>query len=105
MAKGKAQRVREQVAVYLDERDRALLEELTEKTGLPKTELFRRGLRRLADETLGESAPGSSLRHLVATAADDDYPSDVSEKADAYLYGREYDRSGKGRRKKRAGPG
>jgi len=41
--KSKPQRVREQVVVYLGAQDRALLEELSEKTGLAKTELFRRG--------------------------------------------------------------
>jgi len=62
MAKQPAKRVREQVVVYLDERDRALLEKLTNRTGLAKTELFRRGLRRLADEMLGRKAPGFSLK-------------------------------------------
>ena len=47
MPKPAAKRVREQVVVYLDERDRKLLEQLTKTTGLAKTELFRRGLRRL----------------------------------------------------------
>jgi hypothetical protein len=88
--KGKSRRVREQVVVYLDARDRALLEQMTEKTGLPKTELFRRGLRRLADETLSENRPGSSLRYLVATAREDALPSDVAERADYYLYGGGY---------------
>jgi hypothetical protein len=45
---------------------------------LPRTELFRRGLRRLADETLTRSAAGSSLRHLVATAAGADFPAVVA---------------------------
>lgn len=85
-------RVREQVVVYLDARDHALLERMTKKTGLPKTELFRRGLRRLADDTLGEHGPGSSLRYLVATATDDDLPPDVAERADDYLYGGEYEK-------------
>lgn len=102
-------RVREQVVVYLDRRDRALLDAMAEKTGLARTELFRRGLRRLADETLGERKAGSSLRYLVATAADDPYPPDVAERADDYLYGGLYARQ-KGERpgrvkRKRARPG
>jgi hypothetical protein len=92
MAKAPSKRVREQVVVYLDERDRALLEELTNATGLPKTELFRRGLRRLADEALTGTAPGFSLRQLVATASNDDLPPDVAERADDYLYRGEYKR-------------
>lgn len=90
METGKAKREREQVVVYLDARDRALLQEMTERTGLPKTELFRRGLRRLADETLSEKKPGSSLRYLIETAADDEFPPDIAERADDYLYGGGY---------------
>jgi hypothetical protein len=92
MAKAASKRVREQVVVYLDERDRALLEELITATGLPKTELFRRGLRRLADQALTGAAPGFSLRQLVATADNDDLPPDVAERADDYLYGGKYKR-------------
>jgi hypothetical protein len=86
----KPKRVREQVVVYLDSRDRALLEEMAEKTGLARTELFRRGLRRLADEMLTSRKPGASLSHLIATATDDDLPPDVAERHDDYLYGDGY---------------
>ena len=76
----------QQVVVYLDERDRALLDRVTELTGLPKTEVFRQGLRRLADDKLAPSRPGSSLAHLIASARDDDLPADVAGRHDAYLY-------------------
>ena len=92
MAKPAPKRARERVVVYLDQRDRALLEELTNATGLSKTELFRRGLRRLADQVLTGTAPGFSLRQLVATAHNDDLPPDVAERADDYLYRGEYER-------------
>ena len=92
MAKQAPKRVREQVVVYLDDRDRALLERLTRTTGLAKTELFRRGLRRLADDALTGSSPGYSLRQLVATADSDDFPPDVAERADEYLYRGKYQR-------------
>ncbi len=98
MPKKEPKRVREQVVVYLDERDRALLEKMTKKTGLPKTELFRRGLRRLADDTLIGKKPGFSIRHLVATAASDELPADVAEHADSYLYGGGYTEPGKRKR-------
>ena len=101
MTKSKPKRVREQVVVYLGAQDRALLEELSEKTGLATTELFRRGLRRLADEILGEAGPGSSLRHLVATATADEFPPDVAERADHYLYGGGYQQEAERARKKR----
>lgn len=99
--KQKANRVREQAVVYLDASDKALLEVMAKKTGLAKTELFRRGLRRLAAETLTESEPGSSLGYLVATAADDGFPPDVAERHDDYLFGGGYQRL----KKKRAGLG
>jgi hypothetical protein len=83
------------------QRDRALLEQLTKATGLAKTELFRRGLRRLADDTLTGNTPGYSLRQLVATAANDDYPRDVAERADEYLYRGKYERR---EQRKRARP-
>jgi hypothetical protein len=87
--------------VYLDARDRALLEQLTKTTGLPKTELFRRGLRRLADDASARGAPGYSLRQLVASADNDDFPANVAERPDAYLYGQQYQRA---KPKKRARP-
>lgn len=92
MSKPAPKRVREQVVVYLDQRDRALLEQLTKTTGLAKTELFRRGLRRLADDARTGAAPGFSLRQLVMTAKDDDFPADVAKRADDYLYRQKYER-------------
>lgn len=92
MPKPKRQPGREQVVVYLDARDRALLEELAERTGLARTELFRRGLRRLAAELPGELKPGSSLEYLITTAREDDFPPDVAERHDEYLYGGGYQR-------------
>lgn len=101
MVTRKPKRVREQVVVYLDARDHALLEQMAEKTGLARTELFRRGLRRLAVETLTETKPGSSLGYLIATATDDDFPADVAARHDDYLYGGGYEKRLK---KKRARP-
>jgi len=105
MAGKKPQRVREQVVVYLDGRDRALLDQMVAKTGLPKTELFRRGLRHLANETLVEKKPGWSLDYLVATASDQPFPPDGSERLDYYLYGGGYEKWFRKTRKRRARPG
>lgn len=89
----KAGRVREQAVVYLAEPDRALLERLVEETGLSRTELFRRGLRRLADDVLaGDRKPGSSLEHLIEQAGASDLPADVAARHDDYLYGGGYER-------------
>jgi len=80
-------RVREQLQVYLDAPDKALLEELAKATGLPRTELFRRGLRSLAQQALGERAPGWSLDRLVGALGDGaDLPADLAARHDEYLY-------------------
>jgi len=89
-------RVREQVVVYLTPRERELLERLAEETGLSRTELFRRGLHRLADEMLSTRRPGASLDYLVSIAEDVDAPADLAERADHYLYGGGHAEHGKG---------
>ena len=81
-----AKRVREQAVVYLGQRDRALLENLTKETGLSRTEIFRRGLWALAAQTLAPKE-GSAFEYLIATATDVDLPPDFSERSDEYLYG------------------
>lgn len=79
--------MREQVVVYLDQADAALLDLVASKTHLPKTELFRRGLRQLAGELLPERRAGSGFEYLVSNAVEDDFPADASERLDEYLYG------------------
>jgi len=86
----KPSRVREQAVVYLGAGDRELLERLAEETGLPRTEIFRRGLRRLADEILAERGPGSSLDYLESIAEETSGPDDLAERHDHYLYGGGY---------------
>lgn len=80
---------REAVMVYLDAHDRALLERLAKKTGLPRTELLRRGLRQVADQELSSESRGSAFEYLVETASDKS-PKDISERADDYQYGGGY---------------
>ncbi|CAN5403407.1 hypothetical protein BH09GEM1_BH09GEM1_34850 [soil metagenome] len=82
----KPKRVREPVMVYLDERDRALLESVVAKTGLARTELLRRGLRQIASQELGETSAGSAFEFLVDSASDQDVPADLSARPDHYLY-------------------
>ncbi len=81
-----SKRVREQVVVYLEARDRELLENLASSTGLSRTELFRRGLWALAAQTSGTKSR-SAFDALIATAGEFDGPSDYSEHSDDYLYG------------------
>jgi len=87
-ARKKSGRVREPVQVYLDAPDRELLDAMSERTGLPRTELLRRGLRRLADGVLTEKKPGWSLDVLIGAMGDDpSIPTDLSVRHDEYLYG------------------
>jgi hypothetical protein len=79
-------RVREQAVVYLADRDRALLEELAQTTGLSRTELFRRGLWALAEQ-MRTPKSASAMELLIAGAADFNGPADYSERSDDYLYG------------------
>jgi len=87
-------RVREQAVVYMSPGDRELLERLAAETGLSRTELFRRGLRRLAEEMLPERAAGSSVDFLVGLADSTEGPHDLSERHDHYLYGDGYGERG-----------
>ena len=95
-------RVREPVQVYLDGADRDLLEDLAEHTGLPRAELLRRGLRRLAQTELADRKPGWSLDVLIGALGDDPrLPSDLSVRHDEHLYGGGYERLARTRRHRR----
>ena len=79
--------LREPVQVYLDREDRALLDELSRQSGLPRTEVLRRGLRRLAQSEFPGQAPGSSFDALLgALGSDPAIPADLAARHDEYLY-------------------
>jgi len=80
-------RVREPIQVYLDQPDKALLEELAEHTGLPKAELLRRGIRKLAEGELTHRRPGAALDRLTGVLdAVKNVPRDLAACHDEYLY-------------------
>jgi hypothetical protein len=84
-----AKGVREPVQVYLDERDRDLLEELTARSALSRAELLRLGLRRLSAEMLTEGKRGGSLDSLIGVLdAAPQVPRNLAAKHDDYLYGK-----------------
>ncbi len=86
-SKSRSPRVREPVQVYLDRADRDLLEEAARRSGLPRAEILRRGLRSVAQQMLAERRPGSSLEYLIGILGDDpSIPRDLAEKHDEYLY-------------------
>src|SRR5438876_11012272 len=79
--------IREPVQVYLDPRDKALLETLAQRTSLSQAELLRRGLHRLSAELLPEARPGASLDQLIgALDGVSDLPNDLAARHDQYLY-------------------
>lgn len=82
-----AKGIREPVQVYLDERDRGLLETLATRTSLSRAELLRLGLRRLSGEMLADGQPGGSLATLIGVLdAAPGVPRDLAARHDDYLY-------------------
>jgi hypothetical protein len=80
-------RVREPVQAYLDRADADLLEELTERTSLPKAEVIRQAIRRLAQELELASRPGAGLSALVRSLdSAPEVPADLAARHDEYLY-------------------
>ena len=87
MPSKKRLQVKEPVQVYLDQPDRLLLEEIAEKMGLPRAEVLRRGLRRLAERLIPERAPGWSIDTLTGSLQGiPDLPDNLAEHHDDYLY-------------------
>ncbi|MEP6622034.1 MAG: hypothetical protein ABJE47_22115 [bacterium] len=77
--------VREPMQVYLDVSDQSILERAALSTGLPKTEVLRRGLRRYAAELLAEESPALAFLNSESSAPAPDAPADVAERHDEYL--------------------
>ncbi|MGQ0702636.1 MAG: ribbon-helix-helix protein, CopG family [Gemmatimonadales bacterium] len=86
MARKRIPAVREPVQVYLDAHDADLLSRLAAASGLPKTEVLRRGLRQLAVSYLTDREPGWSFDVLTSILGKDPhYPPDYAERHDHYL--------------------
>lgn len=84
----KQRRVREPVQAYLDEPDTKLLEQLSVRTELPKAELIRRGIRRLAQDMTLAGKPFAGLSALSgALDSAPAIPKDLAARHDDYLYG------------------
>jgi hypothetical protein len=83
----KKPRVREPVQVYLDQSDRQLLEKISERLGIPRAEVLRRGLRRFADRMMPEVSPGWSMDGLIGSLREvENIPTDLAENHDHHLY-------------------
>jgi len=82
----RAGEVREPVQVYLDQKDRELLEQVAQTKGWSRAEVLRRGLRSLAADALSDRPPGWSLESLIGCFGDDpSIPIDLAERHDYYL--------------------
>jgi hypothetical protein len=84
----KPARVGEPVQVYFNERDRALLEKLADRAALPRSEILRVALRRLAADLPGATATGAALPALIgALDGAANVPTDLAARHAVYLYG------------------
>jgi hypothetical protein len=80
-------RLREPVQVYLEGRDRELLDAMAARASVARAEILRLGLRRLAAEMLNDNRAGESVQSLIgALDAAPDVPPDLAARHDAYLY-------------------
>lgn len=83
----KPARVGEPVQVYLNDRDRALLDDMSDRTELPRAEVMRVALRRLAADLPGATNVGASLPALIGVLdSAHTVPADLAERHDEYLY-------------------
>ena len=83
----KPSRVGEPVQVYLNDRDRALLDKLSDRAALPRSEILRAALRRLAADLPGATNAGTALPALIgALDGVADVPADLAARHDEYLY-------------------
>lgn len=84
-ARKSAGSVREPVQVYLSESDRAALDRVAVVTGLPRTEILRRGLRRFAAEVLEEESPALAFLAEANASTLDIADRNVAENHDQFL--------------------
>ena len=72
------------IQVYLDRRDRALLDRLAQQLGLSRAEAIREAVRRWAADVSGGDDP---LLGLIASIDDATLPRDLSTRHDEYAVG------------------
>lgn len=98
---GKKRAVREPVQVYLTSGDRKLLREVALAAGVSGAEVLRRGLRRMAGETLSDRNPAMLLLEEMNGAEwPADTPTDAGLNHDRYLAEAVYPEPKKKRRRK-----
>ena len=77
--------VREPMQVYLDAPDREVLDRAADASGLPRSEVLRRGLRRFAAEVLADESPALSFLERAADDSPEGIPADAAERHDEML--------------------
>ncbi len=82
----KPDRAREPLQVYLDSRDRELLDRLAERESVARAEILRMALRRLGAELAVREEAGSGVRALLGVLDGRDVPTDLAARHDEYLY-------------------
>jgi hypothetical protein len=84
----KPRRVREPVQAWLDEPDAQTLADLSERTALPKAEVIRQAIRRMARDLDLAQRPGAGLSALTGVLGESaGLPADLAANHDEYLYG------------------
>jgi hypothetical protein len=79
--------VREPIQVYLDARDRGMLDALAERVSVPRAEILRLALRRMSGDLMGRDRAGASMSALVGVLdGSPDIPADLSVRHDEYLH-------------------
>jgi hypothetical protein len=86
------------IQVFLDNRDRALLEALAEREGMSLAETLRQAIRHWAREA---NAADDPLLRLIGSIDEAHLPEDLSTRHDEYAVARRTDEQG-GDRKRRA---
>jgi hypothetical protein len=73
--------------VYLEGRDRGLLDAMAARASVSRAEILRLGLRRLAADMLHDTRAGESVQSLIGSLdAAQDVPADLAARHDEYLY-------------------
>jgi hypothetical protein len=75
---------KEPIQVYLDGRDRALLDALAKRENLPRSEVLRMALRRLGAGVAEGAAVG--VTGLIGSLEGTSAPEDLAARHDEYLY-------------------
>jgi hypothetical protein len=85
-SRSKPKGVREPIQVYLTAADRALLDKAAQAANMPRAEVLRRGLRRIAGELLSEEHPAVAfVNEMTNEQWPASMPGDAAQRHDEFL--------------------